>query len=391
MRFDVDIAIVGGGPAGTSTALHLARRDRIGAARIALIEKHAHPREKPCAGAVSTWGVEALGRIGVPIDVPFVRMRGLRILDSGEAGAYDRSDLGVIVRRSEFDASLWRMCERDGVAVSDREGLVGLEKISGGWRLVTSKRTLTARLVAACDGAGSTTRKLLDLREAERKGHLYVTETPYFPGDHGPTSGLCDFDLTDVEEGLEGYYWDFPTVIDGRPAVSRGIYHANITASRRVKEVLARALARRGIAIGDLQLKPFSTRPFVRSTILALEAIAFVGEAAGIDRTTGEGIAQAILFGEIASRHLARALRLGSSFLDAYARDVMGSRFGRHLLQSAWLAPRVYGKNGSLYRSLLLRSEPARAAGAHWYKGEKLSWRTKTKLAYGLVRERFTS
>ncbi|MEO6418796.1 MAG: hypothetical protein ABIP39_05285, partial [Polyangiaceae bacterium] len=224
------------------------------------------------------------------------------------------------------------------------------------------------------------------LREPERKGHLYVTETPYFQGDHGPTAGLCDFDLTDVDEGLEGYYWDFPTVIDGRPAVSRGIYHANITPSRRVKEVLARALNRRGIDITDLHLKPFSTRPFVRTTTLALDGLAFVGEAAGIDRATGEGIAQAILFGELASRHLARALRLGSSALDGYARDVMSSRFGRHLLQSAWLTPRVYGKSGSLYRSLLLRSEPARAAGARWYKGEKLSWVTKTKLAYGLAR-----
>ena len=393
MSFDVDIAIVGGGPAGTSTALHLARAEGIAPERVVLLDKAIHPREKPCAGAVSGWGLDALTRIGVPLEVPHVTMRGLRVLDGEAQGASawrgrDRdAGLGVVVRRSELDASLWRRAAGDGVRAYDNEALVDLARVPGGWEITTTKRTVRAHLIAACDGAGSTVRKRLRLTEAARKGHLYVLETAPGDRDAGPREGLCDFDMTPCAWGTEGYYWDFPTVIAGMPHVSRGIYHANLTPRSDVKAMLGRALAARGIDIAKVTLKPFSTRPFVEGSLLALDRLALVGEAAGIDATTGEGIAQAILFGAIAAHHLAQAIRLGSGRLDGYARDVRRSRVGRHLLQSAWLARVVYGPRGAPWRRYLARSERARGAGMRWYAGERLSWSEKGKLAAGLARE----
>ncbi|MDP9033212.1 MAG: FAD-dependent oxidoreductase, partial [Myxococcota bacterium] len=177
MKVDFDVAVIGGGPAGTSTALHLVRREGVAAARIVVLEKARHPRDKPCAGAVSAWGLEALSAIGAPLNVPHVTMQGLRVLTAEHEGAH-RARLGVVVRRSEFDASLWRRVQGDGVVAREAEPLVGLERGVGHWRITTSARTLTARLVAACDGSGSAVRKLLRVPEAARKGHLYVVETP---------------------------------------------------------------------------------------------------------------------------------------------------------------------------------------------------------------------
>jgi flavin-dependent dehydrogenase len=384
MNFDADVVIVGGGPAGTSTALHLIRREGVPACRVVLLEKAKHPRDKPCAGAVSAWGLRALDAIGAPLDVPYATMAGLRVLAGGDVGTHT-GRLGAVVRRCEFDASLWRRAVGDGAIGLDGEAVVAIERIEGGWRVATPMRSVTARFVAACDGAGSSVRKLLRIAESARKGHLYVAETPLSAEDGGVRAGLCDFDLRVADDGIEGYYWDFPTVVDGAPAVSRGIYHANFTSRSDLKAHLARALSARGIDIARVRLKPFSTRPLVRSSTLRLDRLVLVGETAGIDATTGEGIAQAILMGKIASAHLASALRGADPSLDVYADDVRRSRVGRHLLESAWLAKRVYGRRGAPWRTLLATNALAREAGALWYAGSPLGWRTKIRLGASLA------
>lgn len=115
--------------------------------------------------------------------------------------------------------------------------------------------------------------------------------------------------------------------------------------------------------------------------------VIFVGEAAGIDRATGEGIAQSIVMARIASRHLVRALRVGAPRFRAYASEVSASRLGRHLAQAAWLSEVVYTDRGAPFRELLLASSEARRAGARWYRGERLGIAAKATLGLRLAKE----
>ena len=58
-----DVAIVGGGPAGISTALHL--QAAAPGARIVVLEKSRYPRDKICGGGIGARAFRLLDKIGV--------------------------------------------------------------------------------------------------------------------------------------------------------------------------------------------------------------------------------------------------------------------------------------------------------------------------------------
>jgi menaquinone-9 beta-reductase len=83
---------------------------------------------------------------------------------------------------------------------------------------------------------------------------------------------------------------------------------------------MAAYLEARGLALADYKLKQFAEQGFSPGAAIAKPRVLLVGEAAGIDIATGEGIGQAIEYGSIAGPYLARAL----------ARDDLGFADWRH-------------------------------------------------------------
>ncbi len=388
---DACVVVVGAGPTGSACALTLARLAPELAAETVVLEKARHPREKYCAGAISAWGVAALDRLGVGVRVPHVAIRGIAVRYGDDVATARGEGLGVVVRRQELDATLADAARRVVGELREDARVVSIDE--DGDRFVvrsSSGEDVRARVVVGADGAGSTVRKLLAFPEPRRKAHLYVLETP--PARVETEDGVITFDLTCVASGVEGYTWDFPTVIDGAPAVSRGIYHLN---SRRaapgekdvpVKEVLRAFLARRGWDLDQVNLKAFAERGYAPAAEIARPGVLLAGEAAGVDPVTGEGIAQGLVYGELAARAIADGFARGDLGFRGYGAAVRGSFVGRHLAQAARLAPRVYGRRARKWATFLVREPLALEAGLTWYRGEPLGLVTKARLAARLAR-----
>jgi flavin-dependent dehydrogenase len=368
---DYLVAIVGSGPAGTSTAMHLARRAPALAARTLLLERARHPREKICAGGLSQNALRLLEDLDIDVSVPAVRVEGAILQYAGwELVASGEGTYGLVVRRNELDALLARTAQARGVTLAEEEPLVDLRRERGRWRLTTTRRELTADVVVGADGAGSRVRRLAGFPRGRRSTRLVVVETPV---DAERTrefrEGRITFDFDVLRQGVQGYYWDFPCWLGGRPHVSRGILDR--TQERRVDlaALLGRALADRGERIAHHRLKSFPEREFQPSLPVSLPGVLLVGEAAGIDPLVGEGIAQALEYGVLAAEEIVQAFRDGDLSFRRWRRRVLRSRLGRTLLLYRFLADRLYGPSGPFWFGFLGRRKAARDALAESFLG----------------------
>ncbi len=376
--------VVGGGPAASAFMLALAQRAPDVAKRSLVLEKERHPREKYCGGAVSAFGLEELGALGYTLDVPHVPIDGFRVRFSQRAAEHQRPGMGVVIRRNEFDHSLWRAAARTGAGMQEGETVTSIARDGATWVVTTNLSIHRSRVLIGADGAGSRVRKLLSFVEPRKHCRLYVLETPPTPSDDVQSRTL-EFDLSVVEEGIQGYYWDFPIMLDGAHAVSRGIYHMNTTPRKDLKEVLKRALAKRGVDPEAVTYKPFSERGYVHGAELSRHGVMLIGEAAGIDVVTGEGIAHAVVYARIAAGLAARGLAKNSLHFEAYGALVRNSLMAQHLRQSSALAPYVYGAKAERWAAFLAARPEVVAACAEWYEGRPLKNTRMLRIALDLA------
>lgn len=358
----VDVLVVGAGPAGTSTALNLAKRDPTWARRVMLVDAAIHPRDKLCGGGVTHLAEQVLARMGLAFAPPHIAIREVRVRFGDRVARFRGDPVLRIVRRSLLDHWLLEQARREGVRVREGKRVVALERHDDWVDVTTERSRLRAKVVVGADGSKSAVRRLLGWRDARHVARLLEVLTPPVGDERALFDDrVASFDLGARHDRVHGYTWAFPTRVGERALVSRGVYDCNLSSGPRasLRAVLSRAVAARGLTLEELELEGHPIRVFDPRGRLATHRVLLAGDAAGADALFGEGISFALAYGEVAAEAVARGFAARRFDFVEYRRLVE-----RHALlgQLPWRTTLARASGGVSPRTLAWLFEAARRA-----------------------------
>jgi flavin-dependent dehydrogenase len=361
---DYEVIIVGAGPAGLSTGLHLAQFAPELAKRTLILERARHPRPKLCAGGIMPSGESWLEKLGLDLnEVPSVHVREGHFLFEGRGFVVHREPFAFrIVRRDEFDAWLANAARERGLALQEETRVRRVrcppKEDQGIVEVEADGDTYRARAVVGADGANSVVRRAITRSPASQVSRLLEVlvpadlqpPAPLDPEPHGVKAGRDEratIDFSGIADGVQGYIWDFPTPIQGHPMHTRGIFDSRIhpqAPRTSIKTALQEELARTGVALDRCKPQGHPLRWFHPRGVLSAPHVLLAGDAAGVDPLLGEGISFALGYGEIAAKQLQDAFSRGDFSFESYRRRVLAHQTGRFLRRRhavAWIVYRI--------------------------------------------------
>ena len=330
-----DVVVVGAGPAGSATALLLARAG----VKVLLLDRAKFPREKPCSEYLSPESTRVLERLGgdvlnaVGAAAP-AHLTGMKVVaPTGTAVVGRFETFSFALPRTRFDSILRDAAAARGAVVRERLKVEDLVYDRGAVAGVMardlgtgSRETVRTNIVVGADGLRSVV--------ARRLGPVYALG----PRRVAFTAHVADahdvHDLGEMHVGRPGYVGLGP-IGDGVTTVALVLPYAEARRGERFFAELDRfpgvagrfdpaRVVRRVLATGPFAR--WSRRPVAPGALL-------VGDAADFfDPFTGQGIYSALRGAELAADAIVDTLTTGAG-LQSYARARRREFAGKWLLE----------------------------------------------------------
>ena len=294
-----DVAVVGAGPSGSTTAYHLAKAG----ARVIMIDRAEFPREKPCGGGVTARAYER-----APVDLsPMVEQVVHTVRFSYRLGgffdyAYPQP-LVYMTQRYRIDAFLMQQAAEIGAEFQGGRPVRGIELERDGARISVNGSAIEAAVVVGADGANGVVARSAGLSPVKEPPVALEANFPYkdkqVPAEWGDVLAL------ELGSMPGGYGWSFPKADHFN--VGCGGWKSEGGRLRSHLAALQQHYGLQSIAMENIRGHHLPTRdegtPIVRGRAL------LVGDAAGlVDPMSGEGIYSAFVSGHLAAARILRFL-----------------------------------------------------------------------------------
>jgi geranylgeranyl reductase family protein len=283
-----DAIVVGAGPAGSVTALRLAREG----ASVLLLDRAKFPRDKPCGGGLTYRAIREL-----PVDVtPVVE----DVVDRFEFSfryrlRFERKSAGSIIlmtQRKRLDAFLVEQAVAAGAEFRDDTKVFS---VSEDGTVEFGDGVVGADVVIGADGVNGITTRSLGLEQRYRYGVALEGNVPYGQTSEGRFRGRAVLELGVVPGG---YGWVF----------AKGD-HVNVgvggwdSEGPRLRAHLARLCAAHSIGEDAVEsLRGYRLPLRQRDDALGKGRVLLVGDAAGlVDPLSGDGMYEAFVSARLAA------------------------------------------------------------------------------------------
>jgi len=306
-RFDV--LVVGGGPAGSTTAWRLADAG----ASVLLVDKATFPRDKPCGGGLTTRAFKQCPVDPTPVVEERVDLVELRFRYGDAVTRHASAPVIYMTQRRRLDAFLLDAAREKGVEVREGE--------------TADAADAPADWIVGADGANGTTARAVGLGEGIVHGVAYEGNVSYSRVARDRYAHRAVVELADIPGG---YGWVFPK--GDHVNVGVGAWQAE---GPRIRQHLERVCRAHGLDPAQLrELRGHRLPLRRRETRVANERALLVGDAAGlIDPVSGDGMYECF----VSSRLAADAILSGR--LAAYPESLDGA-LGR-LHSASWKLKRA--------------------------------------------------